>query len=415
MSASGNRRQSQLVASVVFVGLVFVFGPAIRAEQPATPLPRSAGWSWWISPFAAEDIWGHSAVWTGEEMIVWGGWSVGPPAGEVDTGGCFNEASSSWTPTSNVGAPTARQGHTAVWTGSAMIVWGGSTDGGNYVANGGIYDPASDSWQSMSTIGAPSPRAWHTAVWTGQEMIIWGGIQDSMSAPLATGARYNPATDQWTEVNTAGAPIGRLSHTVVWTGTEMIVWGGDITFFPPYMTSTGGRYNPETNTWAPVSLTGVPDPRSSHAAVWTGDTMVVWGGQSTGSGKFDTGGRYDPSGDSWSATDLTTAPPATVFPVAVWTGSEMVIWGGTIEAGTYTDTGAHYDPVSDIWHPTSMTGVPEPRRWNTAVWTGRGMIIWGGQEGAPPGVVELAVYSGAIFTDGFESGDTSIWSGVVPQ
>src|SRR5258707_2903278 len=30
----------------------------------------------------------------------------------------------------------------------------------------------------------------------------------------------------WTATNTVGAPSGREAHTAVWTGSEMIVWGG---------------------------------------------------------------------------------------------------------------------------------------------------------------------------------------------
>src|SRR4029079_11787887 len=32
-----------------------------------------------------------------------------------------------------------------------------------------------ETWTTMSTINAPAPRASHTAVWTGSEMIVWGG------------------------------------------------------------------------------------------------------------------------------------------------------------------------------------------------------------------------------------------------
>ena len=38
------------------------------------------------------------------------------------SGGCTEDT---WTPTSTTNAPDARDGHTAVWTGSEMIVWGG--------------------------------------------------------------------------------------------------------------------------------------------------------------------------------------------------------------------------------------------------------------------------------------------------
>ena len=30
-------------------------------------------------------------------------------------------------------------------------------------------------------------------------------------------------------------------------------------------------------TWIPTSLTGVPDARQDHVAVWTGTEMIVWG------------------------------------------------------------------------------------------------------------------------------------------
>src|SRR5205823_11624069 len=41
-----------------------------------------------------------------------------------------------WTATSTTNAPTARDLHTAVWTGTAMIVWGGIIDPINYTNTG---------------------------------------------------------------------------------------------------------------------------------------------------------------------------------------------------------------------------------------------------------------------------------------
>src|SRR5437899_8411064 len=84
---------------------------------------------------------------------------------------------------------------------------------------------------------APDARYYHTAVWTGSEMIAWGGID--LFDFFNTGGRYNPGTDSWTPTSTTGAPEARYSHTAVWSGTEMIVWGGtnNATDF-----NTGGRY-----------------------------------------------------------------------------------------------------------------------------------------------------------------------------
>src|SRR2546427_3040 len=81
-----------------------------------------------------------------------------------------------------------------------------------------------DSWTATSTTSAPAARELHTAVWTGSEMIVWGGL--GSGGRLNTGGRYNPGTDSWTATSTTGAPAGREVDTSVSTGSEMIAWGG---------------------------------------------------------------------------------------------------------------------------------------------------------------------------------------------
>ena len=89
-------------------------------------------------------------------------------------------------------------------------------------------------------MNAPSARAAHTAVWTGTEMIVWGGTD--FGTNFNTGGRYNPGTDSWTATSTANAPSGRYHHTAVWTGSEMIVWGGRVALGTD--TNTGGNIIP---------------------------------------------------------------------------------------------------------------------------------------------------------------------------
>src|SRR6266516_3973437 len=182
----------------------------------------------------------------------------------------------SWTATSTTSAPAARELHTAVWTGSEMIVWGGLGSGGR-LNTGGRYNPGTDSWTATSTTSAPAGRYFHTAVWTGSEMIVWGGA--SSGSVLNTGGRYNPGTDSWTATSTTSAPAGRQQHTAEWTGTEMIVWGG---LGSAGVLNTGGRYNPGTDSWTATSTTGAPAGREVHTAVWTGSEMIVWGGLGSG-------------------------------------------------------------------------------------------------------------------------------------
>ena len=50
----------------------------------------------------------------------------------------------------------------------------------------------------------------HTAVWTGTEMIVWGGYQYTMDGcsqeypEVQGGGRYDPVTDSWQPTTTDG-------------------------------------------------------------------------------------------------------------------------------------------------------------------------------------------------------------------
>jgi hypothetical protein len=377
-------------------------GLLASGELPEIHVPaRSRSWEWWISPLAFDARQFHTAVWTGNEMIVWGGRA----GDELDTGGLYEPATDSWLPTSLVDAPGARSSHTAVWADGIMIVWGGYD--GSYLDDGSRFDPVTNSWLGMADAGAPPPRAYHTAVWTDNEMVVWGG--GDTSSPRGDGGRYDPVGDEWLGVTMTDAPWPRYDHVMVWTGSEAIVWGGATSYaLPPNMTNTGGRYDPVMDSWTATSTTGdCPTPRYAHVAVWTGDEMIVWADQSA----HDTGGRYDPAADSWLSTSTADAPEGRAYPSAVWTGDEMIIWGGSASGPSGLDTGGHYHPAADSWTPTALAGAPEPSNWHTAVWTGSEMLVWGGYD-----TNQLAGYGDnlLVFEDGFESGDTSAWSAVIP-
>jgi N-acetylneuraminic acid mutarotase len=326
---------------------------------------------------------GHTAVWTGTVMIIWGGRDS---TRFLDTGSRYNPSTNSWSPTSSAGAPAPRQSHTAVWTGTEMIIWGGTNDA-KLFNSGARYNPSTNSWSATNLSRTPIAREGHTAVWTGTEMIIWGG-SCCLERELDTGGRYNPSTNSWVYISRKGAPSARFGHTAVWTGTEMIIWGGFSSFTFRRGLNDGGRYNQSTNSWNAISSKGAPERRARHTAIWTGKQMVIWGGCSPD--RFDpdlffcrginTGGRYDPNTNSWVATTKTHAPKARLEHTAIWTGKQMIVWGG--RACDFfcggTNTGGRYNPSTNSWVSTSIKGAPSVRFWNTAVWTGKEMIVWGG-------------------------------------
>ena len=351
----------------------------------------------------------HSAVWTGSKMIVWGGTDA---AGVyLNSGGIYDPVANSWTPTSGTSAPAVRSIHTAVWTGSKVIVWGGY-NGSTAVNSGGRYDPVTNEWLATSTAIDPDPkknppdaRYFHVAVWTGSKMIVWGGIG---AGYLNTGSRYDPDGDAWTSTSVgANVPAGRYAPTAIWTGSKMVVWGGSIS--SDYY-NTGGRYDPVDDLWASTATTSAPLKRAYATAVWTGAKMIVWGGfSSSGSRWLNSGGVYDPVDDLWAVTSTGSAPSGRSYHTAVWTGSKMIVWGGDSN-GWFNNDGALYDPVANSWAAMTATNSPSGRTKQTAVWTGSNMILWGGLR--YEGENATALDSGGIYTPPASS-TTNSWTDTV--
>jgi N-acetylneuraminic acid mutarotase len=319
----------------------------------------------------------HTAVWTGSELIVWGGRNS---TGLLNTGGRYNPAANLWSATSTASAPSARMGHTAVWTGSSMVIWGGD-DSLNMLATGARYTPASDTWSPTPASGAPSARGYHTAVWAGNRMIVWGGLTQT-GIHLQDGASYEPVFGiSWNALPTTGAPAGRSSHTAVWTGTEMVVWGG----FGNISTilDSGGRYRLADSTWHLTSRgMGVPSARIGHTAVWTGTEMIIWGGDSTAGTAFNTGARYRPAEDAWYPIPTPSAFEPRYDHIAVWSGQEMLVWGGSSffpQAGRFSFAdGARFNPVTGIWELMSTQGSPPAGARSAGQWIGDRMLLFGG-------------------------------------
>src|ERR687891_2634 len=143
-----------------------------------------------------------------------------------------------WTPVPP--APISPRGfHAAVWTGSEMLVWGGSS-AGRLFADGAAYDPASSTWRVLprSPLAA---RTGHVSAWTGRRLLVWGGCCDRDSAEFADGAAYDPDRGRWRPLSPA--PIeARFGHSAVWTGTEVLVWGGATA---SNVLADGAAYDPE--------------------------------------------------------------------------------------------------------------------------------------------------------------------------
>jgi hypothetical protein len=134
-------------------------------------------------------------------------------------------------------------------------------------------------------IGTRIPAA---VVWTGNELVVWGGRDAQDEARFDDGAAFDPATGTWRTL--ADAPIvGRDVAAVAWTGTELFIWGGyDRRGANPPL-ADGAAYNPTTDTWR--VLPDAPIAGRYATAVWTGEEVVVVVQEEMAA--------YDPSSDEW--------------------------------------------------------------------------------------------------------------------
>jgi hypothetical protein len=268
-----------------------------------------------------------------------------------------------------------------------MIVWGGHTVGDQEGAGEGAkYRPVTDTWVRVSTENAPGWRQRHSAVWTGSEMIVWGGASEE--GYLATGGRYDPATDTWQSVSMDDPPSVRADHGAVWTGSEMLVWGGDI---GNMAVTDGFAYDPENDRWRPIAAGG-PD-ESWYEPVWTGDDLIVWRGS------------YNAALDEW--TPICSQRGERHHYSAVWTGSAAILLGGTVDGDFVTlgeVIGVVYDPLTNAsarLPDSGAGGMDVCQSWRLY---GRAMRCWSSADATVP-ERHLATWSASTRRREFSLGD----------
>ena len=327
-------------------------------------------------PAAPVPVANYQGVWTGTDLLIHASnWKTGH--GSIDA--AYNPATNSWRRLSSSPYPvrSIEGGTQVVWDGTEMLTFG--------VMNA-AYDPATNTWRALT---APPLAGPSVVVWTGTRVLMWGGgCCDDASA---AGAAYDPARDVWRAL--PAAPLSGRRTDGVWTGTEMIIVGGQAhgeSFF-----ADAAAYNPTTGSWR--KLPPMPSPRFDTTLAWTGSEVVAVGGdRSFGSVPYADALAYNLATNRWRHL-----PPMEVgrtSHTAVWTGHHLIVWGGRTRTVTGTNFNAPphglvYDPATDVW--SALPKAPARGRTGAiAVWTGSSLIVWGGQgiREPFPDYVDGAVY-----------------------
>ena len=268
------------------------------------------------TPISSTGAVGGYPVWTGTEVIV---------LNTVVGSARYDPNSDVWTPISDVGAPDEwSAGSMALWTGSHVLSLSCSASGGAVDR----YDPALDAWTPIEVWdGLGCTRI--SGVRMGTEVFIFYCSDepdpDTMGeSSYGWGYTYDPVTDALSSVAGAGCPpIDGLQ--AVWTGNEIILWR--------YGVELPVALDPSEVPWAAREIDGGPgDILINGTAVWTGTELLVWGADDSGVPTARAGGRYDPASDTWCPMSSTNSPTgfcASVgAPCAIWTGNELVVWTG---------------------------------------------------------------------------------------
>jgi hypothetical protein len=317
------------------------------------------------------------------KVFVWGGQSTAGAA--LADGAIYDLASNAWTPVpTDANTPSARVLAGAVWTGSVVFVWGGASQvtGGSDLATGALYDP-SGSWKPVAALGAPSARRAPYLVWTGSRVLLWGGT-DSSGTPVADAYLYDPPNDVWTAANALGAPSARSDSTTGFNNASFFVFGGHNG--NANYNNTYGYQPPPTDLWSPLA-TG-PSARFGAFGRWDGSYFIAWGGRKQTGGPASTyndGRRYDPSIDNWSNITTSNQPSPRYAPNRQ-TGWSARVAGGTLLmlGGLDTNDAPLTDGVLYFSTPNSFTAVAswpsgQAHLWGVGAWADSEFVLWGGQ------------------------------------
>ena len=287
---------------------------------------------------------GHSAVVYDGKMLVWGGLGE---SSYLNNGGIYSISENEWSPVApGVQVITARREHSSVVASGKMIIWGGRNEF-NVIGDGASYDFDSGQWNSISVVNSPQARTGHSAsVYQDRLMIVFGG--ESKGGFLGDGAVYDVESGNWGNLTSSTqGPEPRAGHTAIVANDHLIIWGGMgsngligdgyIFSFDKENADLEGAGSDISGVWTKLPTQGDPSPRIGHTANWTGSEMVLFGGESN-FGVTNTGYAYDLSMNKWRSLTTKGGAISRARHTSEWTGSQLIIFGGIADGIRISDT-----------------------------------------------------------------------------
>lgn len=391
------RRVASVLTAVAAVLLVVstlaVAHRTPRSHPPAGPAPLRAldlaagHWSTLpAAPIQPRD--GAASVWTGHQMLIWGGGQGRSGATLVNTGAAYDPITRTWTllPPSPL---SPRMNMASVWTGRDWLLWGGETSSTAAVAtDGALYNPSTQTWQLLPRLAMASDGA-PRAVWNGAQVIV-------VTAPRAAtvnvlhSAAFNPSTDRWTQLADIVAPSDRplVSFVALAAGSDVYTWyewnrvvplgHGEQTYAQGV---DGFALHAGSTAWA-ADPRLTPGIQGAEGAIALGSRVFLpagrtcWGCLGPGPYAAALGGvLLDPR--TGGKTTIAAGPIAAEQSAAYeWTGRALLAFDYAAGLSSPTNSAAAWDPQTNTW--TTLPNEPhDVTPISNAVWTGTHLLGWG--------------------------------------
>jgi hypothetical protein len=372
----------------------------VPERQPARPAAGSHdeqptdGWT--QLPLPPETREGAAHVWTGSDLIAWGGCAadVLDDCDPTADGFAFDPATQTWAKLFE--APIASSEAVGAWTGEEAVFLRFRDD---RPLDGAAYDPSAESWHRIPA--APIHGEYGAAeVWTGSELVVFGGGERNEPS-AANGAAYDPGANAWRSI--PHAPVGLNATNGMWTGREVLVFGSllDNRNHAATQTAVGAAYDPDRNRWRELPPSALSPQASS--AVWVGDRMVAWDYEVHSQ-------EYDPKRNEWTSPARMPFDFSECYPASVPTRNfAFAFFCGHV---------ALYDPERGSWSEIHG-GLVDAEIWSKAY--ERYLKVWRFAELVPAGDVVyllaqgLTLNANGVACYGCPEADESFWSYRSPE